>query len=158
MEEKMKKTLTFEISVKAPKQVVWEKMLSDETYRVWTAPFGKGSHFVGSWEEGGKIKFLGPGGEGGMISEIAESRPFDYISIRHLGEIVNGVEDTTSEKVKAWAPAYENYSFADEDGGTKLTVQLDTLADWEQFMNDTFPKALEVLKEICEREVRSADA
>lgn len=153
----MKKSLTFAVSIKAPKQVVWENMLDDETYRLWTAPFCEGSHFVGSWEEGAKIKFLGPGGDGGMTSEIAESRPFDFISIRHLGEIVNGVEDTTSEKVKAWTPAYENYSFVDQDGGTKLTVHLDILSDYEQYMNDTYPKALEVLKEICERDVTQAN-
>ncbi len=154
----MKKTLNFTISIKAPKQVVWEKMLNDETYRIWTAPFAEGSHFVGSWEQGAKIKFLGPGGDGGMTSEIAENRPFEYISIRHLGEIVNGVEDTTSEKVRAWIPAYENYTFADEDGGTKLTVELETVPDFEQYMNDTFPKALEVLKGLCEGEVKSHSA
>lgn len=154
----MKKTLTFAISIKAPKQVVWEKMLNDETYRIWTTPFAEGSHFVGSWDKGAKIKFLGPGGDAGMVSEIAESRPFEYISIRHLGEILNGVEDTTSEKVKAWTPAYENYTFADEDGGTKLTVQLDTVPDFEQYMNDTFPKALEVLKGLCEGEAKSHSA
>lgn len=154
----MKKTLIFEISINAPKQVVWEKMLNDETYRIWTAPFAEGSHFVGSWDKGAKIKFLGPGGDGGMVSEIAENRPFEYLSIRHLGEIVNGVEDTTSEKIRAWAPAYENYTFADEDGGTKLTVHLDTVPDFEQYMNDTFPKALEILKDLCEGEAKTHSA
>lgn len=28
--------------------------------------------------------------------------------------IESGVEDTTSEKVRAWAPAYENYRFSDD--------------------------------------------
>ena len=154
----MKKTLTFAISIDAPKRVVWEKMLNDETYRIWTAPFAEGSHFVGSWDKGAKIKFLGPGGDGGMISEIAENRPFEFISIRHLGEIVNGVEDTTSEKVQSWAGAYENYSFEEKDGVTTLTVHLDTVPDFEQYMNETYPKALEVLKGLCEGEARSHSA
>ena len=154
----MKKTLNFTISINAPRQLVWEKMLSDETYRIWTSPFGEGSHFVGSWDKGARINFLGPGGDHGMTSVIAENRPHEYISIQHLGEIVGGVEDTTSEKVKAWAPAYENYLFEEQDGVTKLTVHLDMSTDWEQFMNDTYPKALEILKEICEREVGTARA
>jgi hypothetical protein len=44
----------------------------------------------------------------GIISEIAESRKNSFISIRHLGNILNGKEDPTSEEVRKWAPAYEN--------------------------------------------------
>ena len=53
--------------------------------------------------------------------------------------------------VRSWAPAYENYSFADAGSGTEVTVTLDTVADYEQYMRDTYPKALALLKEICER-------
>lgn len=146
------KTLTFNISIKAPKRRVWETMLGDEGYRIWTSPFGEGSYFSGSWEKGSKIQFLGPGGDAGMTSVIAENNPYEYVSIRHLGEISNGVEDTTSEKVKAWAPAYENYSFTEAAGETTLSVSLDTLPEWEQFMVETYPKALNLLKELCERD------
>lgn len=146
----MKKQLTFAVSILAPRHVVWEKMLGDAGYRVWTAPFCEGSHYVGSWEHGAKIRFLAPSGDG-MTAEIAENRPYEYISIRHMGEIAKGVEDTNSEKVRAWAPAYENYAFVDEGGGTAVTVTLDTLPDFEQYMRDTYPKALEQLKRICEQ-------
>ena len=46
-----------------------------------------------------------------MVSEIAENKPNEFISIRHLGYIANGIEDTQSEAIRAWAPAYENYTF-----------------------------------------------
>jgi hypothetical protein len=36
----------------------------------------------------------------GMASEIAESRKNSFISIRHLGNILSGKEDTTNEEVK----------------------------------------------------------
>jgi hypothetical protein len=153
----MKKTLTFSTSINAPRRVVWDKTLTDETYRIWTAPFCEGSYFEGSWDQGSKMKFLSPSGHG-MTSVIAENRPYEYLSIEHIGEIVNGVEDTSSDKVKQWAPAYENYSFADADGGTALTVTLDTIPDLEQYMLDTFPKALNVLKELCEAEAKSKHA
>jgi len=106
-------------------------MLSPEGYGKWTAAFSEGSHYVGSWEQGAKIKFLGQSGEG-MISEIAENRPLEFVSIRHLGMFENGVEDTTSEKVRAWAPAYENYKFSDVTDGCHVVVTLDTASDGEQ--------------------------
>ena len=148
----MKKTLTFSVSIQSPRIHVWETMISLEGYRVWTAAFMEGCYFSGSWEQGTKIQFLAPdtGGGGGMTAVIAENRPYEFISIKHLGEVAGGVEDTTSEKVLAWAPAYENYSFAETSGGTEVTVSLDTLPEHETYMNETFPKALALLKNLCE--------
>ena len=153
----MKKTLSFTVSIAAPRQVVWDTMLGPEGYEAWTAVFAEGSCFKGSWDEGSKIQFLGPDGDG-MTAEIAKNRPLEFISIRHLGEISKGVEDTSSEKVKAWAPAYENYTFAETPGGSTVTVSLDTVAEYEKFMLDTYPKALAVLKDLCEQATKASRA
>ena len=149
----MNKTLTFTVSIAAPRQLVWDTMLDPESYKAWTSVFTEGSYFTGSWDEGSKIHFLGPDGSG-MTAVIAKSTPHEFISIRLLGEISNGVEDTTSEKVRAWAPAYENYEFADAEGGSTVTVSLDTVPEYVQFMLDTYPKALALLKDLCERAVK----
>lgn len=144
------KTLTFETTIQAPRQRVWDTLIGEQTYPAWTAAFSEGSYFTGSWDEGARIQFRSPGGDG-MSSVIAENRLHEFISIRHLGMIEKGVEDTTSEKVRAWAPAHENYRLADAPGGCRLTVTLDTAPDWEQYMQDAFPKALGSLKAMCER-------
>lgn len=143
------KTLTFELTIAASPARVWDAMLQPESYKAWTAAFCEGSHFTGSWEQGAAIHFLSPTGDG-MVAEIAENRPHEYVSIRHLGVIENGTVDTTSDKVRAWAPAYENYRFAAVPGGCHLTVTLDTAPEYEQFMIDTYPKALALLKQLCE--------
>lgn len=147
----MSKTLHFDVEIRAPRATVWDTMLAPEGYRAWTAAFCEGSYYTGSWEQGAAIRFLTPQGEG-MVSEIAENRPHEYLSIRHLGAIArDGTEDTTSEQVRAWAPSYENYAFEDVPGGTRVRVSVDTLPGYEQFMNDTFPRALARLKELCEQ-------
>ena len=124
------KTLTFEIAINAPRAVVWTNMLGAETYKVWTSPFCEGTYFVGSWDKGARIHFLAPSGDG-MVAVIAENTPHEYVSIRHIGMIENGVEDTTS--------------------GCRVIVTLDAAAQYEQFMRDTYPKALARLKELCEQ-------
>jgi uncharacterized protein YndB with AHSA1/START domain len=149
LKEVAMKKIRFSKSISAPRARVWETMIGPETYKQWTAAFCEGSYYEGSWEQGRPIRFLAPGG-GGMIAEIAENRYLEFISIRHLGQIENGVEDTTSDKVKSWAPAYENYSFFEAGGGTRLEVEMDTLEDWEQYMLDAWPKALEKLAALCE--------
>ena len=150
----MKKTLEFDVQIEAPRSVVWDAMLGPETYKDWTSAFCEGSYYEGSWAKGAKMKFLSPGGDG-MSSEIAENRLHEFVSIRHLGEILKGVEDTTSEKVRAWAPAYENYTFSDVPGGTKVRVAVDTVPEYETFMKEAYPKSLERLKGICESSVRA---
>ncbi len=144
------KTLTFEVTINAPRSLVWSTMLEQDGYRAWTSAFGEGCYYVGSWDDGARIQFLSPSGDG-MTAVIAENRPMEFVSIRHLGVIEGGVEDTTSEKVGAWAPAYENYRFADTPDGCRVTVTLDTAPEWEQSMLDTYPKALALLKQLCER-------
>lgn len=143
------KTVRHSITIRAPREAVWAAMLGPETYRIWTAPFCEGSYYEGSWSAGEKIRFLGPSGEG-MTSVIAESRPPEFVSIKHLGMVKDGVEDTTSPAARAWAPSFENYTFVDEGGATTLTAELETPPDFEDFMNDAWPKALAKLKEICE--------
>lgn len=145
----MKKTLEFEVRIRAPRSAVWEAMLGDAPYRDWTSVFCEGSHFKGSWAQGEKIQFLTPSGDG-MSAVIAENRLHERVSIRHLGEIAGGVEDFTSERVRAWAPAYENFNFMDADGGTELRVTVDVTPEFEKYMQDTYPRALQRLRALCE--------
>jgi uncharacterized protein YndB with AHSA1/START domain len=143
------KTQHFESFIQAPRQQVWSTMLQPATYEQWTSVFCEGSRFEGSWDQGSKIRFLDPKGAG-MVAEIAEHRPADFVSIRHLGFIDNGVEDTTSEAIKAWAPCYEKYTFTSEAGGTRVQVDIDVVPEYEAFMSDTWPRALAQLKGLCE--------
>ena len=142
-------TLHFDIHIAAPRERVWRSMLFTPTYERWTATFSEGSRYEGSWDAGTTILFLGPNGDG-MVAEIAEHRPAEFVSIRHLGVIENGVQDTASEAVRAWAPCFENYTFADEAGGTRLRVDVDVFGAYEDWMNQAWPPALLALKNICE--------
>ena len=146
------KQIQFAITIKAPVPTVWRLMIGPESYKRWAAAFAEGTYFEGSWEQGEKIKFLSPPSGDGMLSEIAESRHNEFISIRHLGVIANGISDTTSESVLAWAPAYENYRFVTVPEGTKLLVELDIPGEWVEYMNEAWPKALMSLKQLSEAE------
>lgn len=85
-----------------------------------------------------------------MVAEIAESRMNEFISIRHLGFISKGTEDTTSDAVRSWAPAYENYTLTHVPEGTRMVVDQDVPAEWEEHLNQAWPRALSLLKALCE--------
>lgn len=148
------KTLHFDIDIQAPRERVYATMLDPEGYRDWTSAFCEGSTYEGRWDVGSRILFLAPNGDG-MVSEIAEHRPAEFVSIRHKGMISQGVEDTSSEQARAWHSAYENFAYADlPDGGCRVTVTLDTEPGYEAFMLDTYPRALARLKARCEAAAR----
>lgn len=156
--------LHFETFIKATPEKVWNTMLEDRNYRAWTSAFNPhGSWFEGDWSLGSSMKFLGPNPSkpeeiGGMVSRITDNQLHKFLSIEHLGEIQNGVEDTTSDRAKMWAGAHENYTFTEENGGTRIAVDLEMGSSDSQEVKDMvdmfkgmWPNALEKLKEIAEK-------
>ncbi|MBL8483473.1 MAG: SRPBCC domain-containing protein [Rhodocyclaceae bacterium] len=141
--------IQFTATINATPAVVWYHITSPDSYKHWTSAFAEGSYFEGAWDTGSKIYFLSPSGDG-MVSEIAESRMNEFISIRHLGFLSNGTEDTTSDSVLSWAPAYENYTLLQVPEGTRLVVDQDVPPEWEEHMNQAWPKAIDLLKKLSE--------
>jgi len=139
----------FKIAIDAPREKVWKILWADDTYRAWTAPFSEGSHAITDWKKGSKVLFLDGKGMG-MVSTIDETIPNEYISFKHLGVVKNGVEDTDSEEVKEWAGAHENYTLKEESGRTELVVDMDINDTFKDYFSATFPKALQVVKELAE--------
>ncbi len=142
--------LQFSTTIQAPKQKVWESLWEDANYRKWTNAFCEGSYAITDWKEGSKALFLSPGNSG-MVSKIAVNRPFEFMSIEHLGEVKNGVEDVSSDKVKEWAGAHENYTLTENDGVTTVLIEMDSVDSFKDYLVNTWPKALEQLKALAEQ-------
>lgn len=150
------KKIQFKVNINAPIQKVYDFMLgisSKSTYEQWTALFNPTSTYEGTWDKGNKILFVGvdeKGEKGGMVSRIADIIPNQFVSIQHYGLVQADKEITEGPEVEKWANGFENYSFEENQGSTSLTVDLDTTEDFVEYMNETYPKALDKLKEICE--------
>ena len=148
--------LQFTESINAPVDRVYDTMLgisNKSTYEQWTSMFNPTSTYEGSWNKGSKILFIGvdeKGEKGGMVSRIVENIPNEFVSIQHYGLVKADQEITEGPEVEKWANGFENYSFK-ENNGTTVTVDLDTTEDFIDYMNQTYPKALGKLKELCEK-------
>jgi len=141
--------LNFKAVINASPEKVWKVLWADDTYRKWTSAFSEGSYAETDWKKGSKVLFLD--GEGrGMVSRIAENRPNEYMSIEHLGEVKDGVEDTTSEKVKDWAGAHENYTLKKVNGKTELIVDMDITEEFKEMFSKMWPVALDNVKKLSE--------
>jgi uncharacterized protein YndB with AHSA1/START domain len=146
--------LKFNISIAAPVDHVYKLMLNEKSYNEWTKPFNSSSKFEGSWSKGSMIRFIGcdeNGKRGGMVSRIWENLPSKFVSIEHLGVIEGENEILSGDKVDGWKGLLETYKFvAVNDRQTTLEVCMESNADFKKYFADTWPKALNVLKQICE--------
>jgi hypothetical protein len=153
----MKKKLQFTVSINAAVTKVYDFMLgisSKSTYEQWTSLFNPTSTYEGSWDKGNKILFVGVDDQGeksGMVSKIAENIPNRFVSIQHYGLLKADKEITEGPEVEKWANGFENYTFEENNGTTTITVDLDTTEDFLDYMNESYPKALNKLKELCEK-------
>ena len=146
--------IQFSILIKADRKKVWNAMLGDKTYREWTRAFYEGSYYEGSWKKGSEIRFLAKNDKGqleGMFSRIKENIPHEFISIEHVGIISDGIVDTTSDEVKKWAFSFENYTLTDKGGETEVGIELQVDENYKKMFEEMWPKALKLLKEICEK-------
>ncbi|TJZ51787.1 SRPBCC domain-containing protein [Sphingobacterium olei] len=147
------KTLLYNIDIQAPVSKVFDTMLNRDTYKQWTSEFNPTSDFKGGWNKGDKIYFTSTNETGkceGMIAQIAEHIPNEYISIRHYGILDNDIEITEGPAVAGWAGALENYTFKENGGITTVDIAVDTNDEYVAYFDKTWPKALKRLKEICE--------
>lgn len=110
---------TFHISP----ELLWELVVDPENYSFWTESFSEGSEFVGDWTKGSNIRFVAEdenGKESGMLSEIVESQWPEFISIKHVGIVMNGVNDYDSPLAQGWSGIFENYKFIPQEDGTSI--------------------------------------
>ncbi len=141
---------TFDIVIDAPRETVWDILWSKDTYPQWTSVFSPGSRAETTWQQGSKVLFV-DGSNEGMVATVAENRPHEFMSFKHLGMVKDGVEDFDSAQVRQWAGAQENYSLRTENGKTRLTVEMDITPEHEEYFVKTWPLALQKVKQLAEQ-------
>ena len=150
------KRLKYEINIQRPVNIVYDYLLgltNKTTYQKWTTIFSPTSTYEGNWDKGSKMLFVSlddKGEKAGMVSRILENTPNEFVSIQHYGMLKSGEEITEGPEVDDWAGGLENYYFKEEGGMTIVSIEIDSVEGYEDYMNNLYPNALSKLKEICE--------
>lgn len=146
------KTLQYTKEIKASAQKVWDTLWSEATYSKWTAPFNPngGSAMQSDWKVGGKTLFVDTKGNGMVSTLKTKNEPYEIV-FEHLGEVIDGKEDTSSERVKSWAGSLEEYHLSENNGITTLKASVQAAEEWEEMMNNGFTKGLQIVKELSEQ-------
>jgi hypothetical protein len=142
-------TLEFKIEIEAPKEKVWHVLWNDKTYRQWTSAFCEGTYAISDWNEGSKIHFLSPNGEG-MNSVIESKIDYEYMGFKHLSELKDFIELPIDAATQEWTGAMETYRLTSSDSVTILNVTMDCLPQYVDYFKNTFPNGLAVVKQLSE--------
>lgn len=142
--------LSYTIRIAAPREIVWAGMLEQTSYRQWTRAFSENSRYEGEWAAGNHVRFIDPS-RGGTKALIEEFSPPARVHAVHVAVIrQDGTEDTESDAAKIWIGTTETYTLTDVEGETELRVDIGTSADFARMFDDCWPRALELLKTLCE--------
>ena len=143
-------TLKYQTEINASAEKVWDVLWNDNTYSQWTHYFSPGSVMESDWQVG-KTLFLDASRKNGMISTIQKIEKPTVVIFKHSGEIINGIEDTESEKVKVWSGGLEAYFLEENNGKTVLKIEVDYDDSFKEMMEEGFRKGLEIIKELSEK-------
>jgi hypothetical protein len=136
--------LEFNIHIESTPEKVWKCLWELENYKKWTNVFCEGSYYkVSDFKQGNKIHLLTPSGDG-MFSIIDVFKEYKLLVFKHLGELKNFEE----QPLPFWTNAIESYQLIPNENGVKLKVNVDTLDEYVDFMQETFQLALLKLKEL----------
>lgn len=143
------KILHFKIDIQASRKAVWQALWDDTNYRKWTRVFNENSRAVSDWKEGSDIFFMDDN-QNGMYSVIEQLVPEELMSFRHISFVKNGHKEPLDEISQKWSGATENYILIELENTTQLEINMDITEDFEDYFNQKFPQALEIVKNIAE--------
>lgn len=139
----------YNVTIKAPKEKLWNILWGKGSYEQWTAVFAEGSTADTDWQEGSRVLFHDGKGDG-MVARIAKRRDNEFMGLQHLGMVIKGQEITEGPEVDSWKGAEENYTLTEDNGSTHLQVDIDITDDMLDYFDKTWPKAMDKLKQLAE--------
>lgn len=140
------KEMQFTIDINAPKEKVWATLWEDETLREWAGIVDPGTYMIGELKEGDTVQFNSAEGYG-VTSLVAELKPNEYVLFKHKADTQNSGQDARDDQ---WTGGNESYTLTENNGVTTLTMVFDVPPELEEIMGQSYPKALNKVKELAE--------
>ncbi|MBI1833492.1 MAG: hypothetical protein HYR90_01575 [Candidatus Andersenbacteria bacterium] len=141
------KNLKFSIEIQASKEMVWNTLWEDKTFRDWANIIDEGTYMVGSMKEGAEVQFISSVNGYGVTSFVEKCIPYEFALLKHKADTQ---ESGQQERANEWTGGQERYSLTEGDGTTTLTVELDTPPEQVETFEERLPKALRRIKELAE--------
>jgi Polyketide cyclase / dehydrase and lipid transport len=142
-------TIKKNIVIDATKQKVWHVLVNDTFSRIWYQEFSAGAYAQTDWNINSKVIFADPTGNG-LIGKIIDNRKFEALTIEFTGQLVEGVEDYTSQTAQALKGKRESYRIKEQNGPVLLSISADLADVYAEQMEPAWERALLKIKSLSE--------
>ena len=140
--------MQFQVEINAAKEKVWDTLWEDESFRQWASIIDPETYMTGVLKEGYELQFISAANGYGVTSLVEKLIPAEFLLLRHSADTQDsGKQDRAHE----WTGGAESYTLSEEDGATTLTVAFDVPPEMEEYFKVSYPKALQRVKELAER-------
>ena len=142
------KTLTFSITISAPKETVWAALWQEDSFRVWANFIDEGTYIKGVLRERNEVQFLSAVNGYGVTSLVEKLRQNELLVLRHRADTK---ESGQRKRKNEWTGGLERYTLTENLGITTLLVEMDTPEELETVFQQRFPQALACIKKLAEQ-------
>lgn len=139
--------MQFVVEIHAPREIVWDTLWQDETFREWAGIIDPGTYMVGYLKEGNEVQYISGNGYG-VTSLVEKLTPGEFLLLRHSADTQ---DEGKRQRAQEWTGGMESYALAEKDGTTTLTATFDVPSEMEEYFKLNYPKALERVKALTER-------
>lgn len=144
-------TREYEIDIAAPAKAVWDTLLDPQSCEKWIKAWSEQSSFMGKWGLGEQVSFFDPT-MGGTKAVLDVFKPMQQMVVRHIAILNKHMqEDTVSEEAKRWVGCLDDYRLETTAEGTRLKVSVSVHESFLPMFDATWPKALEMIKQLSEQ-------
>lgn len=140
--------MQFSIRINATQEKVWDTLWQDETFREWASIIDPETYMVGDLKQGNEIQFISAANGYGVTSLVEKLVPTEFLLLRHRADTQ---DEGKRERQEQWTGGAESYVLSEQDGATTLTVAFDVPPELEDYFKLNYPKALERVKLLAER-------
>jgi len=141
------KEMQFSIEIDATREIVWDTLWQNETFRDWASIIDPGTYMIGDLKVGNEVQFISSAGGYGVTSLVEKQIPNEFLLLRHDADTQ---DEGKREREKEWTGGQESYLLAEKAGATTLSVAFDVPLEMEEYFKTTYPKALERVKVLAE--------
>jgi len=140
----------FAIEIKASREIVWNVLWKDETFRAWADIIDEGTFMKGALVEGRDVEFISSINGYGVTSRVHVLRENEFVLFRHQSDTMSFGD---AARANEWTGGEESYTLAEKGGCTILTVDVDLPSEQVETFLDRQPRALECVKRLAEARV-----
>jgi len=140
--------IRYSVEIHTTRENVWATLWDDKTLREWASIIDPETYMVGELKEGNEVQFISAHGGYGVTSLVEAMIVNEFVLLRHQADTQ---KNGTVQREKQWTGGHESYVLVEKDGITRLSVTFDMPLELEETFNETYPKALNRIKELAEQ-------